>query len=133
LKDHVKRKHKRDLAPSRVSIREGEGGNGVTILANQGLEQQQIGFSLRVPGNQKRTATQAAGTSDEETTARKKSRQEDQESNSDMEPSPREDALAELVEKLKKELKDAQKKNEKAQKENEVLIGIIDRLTQGPR
>ncbi|KAH8752890.1 hypothetical protein F5882DRAFT_419559 [Hyaloscypha sp. PMI_1271] len=133
LKDHVQRIHGRDLAPSRVSIRGGEGRNGITILANQGLEQHQMGFWAPIPRNQKRTATQAAGTSDEETTARKKSRQEDQESNNNMERSPREDALAEQVEKLKKELEEAQKRNEKTQKENEVLISIIDRLTQGPR
>jgi hypothetical protein len=124
--DHVRRRHGRVLASSRVSVRREGGVNSATGLDNQRLaepplEEQQMGCLVAVPGKQKRTATQTLYAFVEETNARKKPRQEDQGSN-DTEWTLREEALTQEVEKLKKEL-------EKAQKENEVLIGIIDRLT----
>jgi spore coat protein CotH len=112
----------------------GVGGmNGLTPLDNQRsalqqLEDQQMSSLVVVPGKRGRTPTiQTPDMVDiEDTNSRKKPRQEDRDSNSDTERTLREEALTREVEKLRKEL-------EKSQREKDVLIGVIDRLTQGPR
>jgi hypothetical protein len=112
-----------------MSVEEGE--NSVTMFGSKSPEEtspekQQMSFGVAVPGKQKGTATQALGTSVEETNVWKKPRQENQSSNVDIERTLREEALSQEVEKLKKAL-------ERKQEENEVLISIIDRLTWAPK
>lgn len=131
LMDHVRRRHGGVLASSRASLRRGEGASGATMLENQSLAasspgERQMNSLVAVPGRQKRTATEVSGTLAEETNASKKLRQEDHGSYVDTERTPREKALTQEVEKLKKAL-------EKEQEQNERLISIIDRLTQGPK
>jgi hypothetical protein len=127
LRDHIKRRHGRVLASSRVFVRGAGGVNRTTPLDNQRpevppLEEYQMNSLVSVLGKQKRTATQAPDTFEEETNA-KKPRQENRGSNVDTERTPREEALTREVERLRKEL-------EKALEEKGVLISIIDRLTQ---
>jgi len=112
----------------------GVGGvNGSTPLDSQRpalpqLEDQQMSSLVAVPGKGRRTpTTQTPDMVDiEDTNPRKKPRQEHHDSNSDTERTLREEALTREVEKLRKEL-------EKSQREKDVLIAVIDRLTQGPR
>jgi len=131
LMDHIRRRHKRTLASPRVLMRGEESANGVTMPDYRSLaaplpEEQQITSLVAVPGRQKRTATEVSGIFAEETNALKKPRQEDHGSSVGTERTPREEVLTQEVEKLKKAL-------EEKQKQNEVLISIIDRLTQGPK
>ena len=84
----------------------------------------QMGSMDMMPGSRKRTSTQIFDT--DEMTARKKQRSEECGSNIDIEGMTREEALTREVEKLRAEL-------EKAQREKDVLIGVIDRLNQGQK
>lgn len=131
LMDHMRRRHGRVLASSRVSVRRTGGVNGATSLDSQSpavlpLEEHQMSSSVAMPGKQKRTSTQPLDISEEERNTRKKPRQEDRAANVDTQRMLSEDALTREVEKLRKEL-------EKAQNEKDVLIGIIDRLTKGSK
>lgn len=91
------------------------------------LKDQQMSSMVTVLGSRKRTSTQTPDTFDvEDTNARKNPRQEDRGSNIDTERTLREEALTREVERLRKEL-------EKAQREKDVLIGVIGQLIQGPK
>jgi hypothetical protein len=97
------------------------------------LKDQQEMDSLVLAATEKQrriAAVQSPGMVDienEEVNPRKRQRQEDRhESNGDMERTLGEEALMREVEKLRRELK-------KSQMEKDILIGVIDRLIQGPR
>jgi len=105
--------------------------NGAAPLDSQSpavlpFEEQQMSSFVAVLGKQKRPATQPLDIFEEETNARKKPRQEDRVSNVDTQRTLSQDALTREVKKLRKEL-------EKVQNEKDIWIGIIDRLTQGPK
>ena len=130
--DHIRRRHGRVLASSRVSVRGVGAVNGSTPLDSHSpllpqLKDQQMSSMVTVLGSRKRTSTQTPDTFDvEDTNARKNPRQEDRGSNIDTERTLREEALTREVERLRKEL-------EKAQREKDVLIGVIGQLIQGPK
>jgi hypothetical protein len=110
----------------------GDGGaSDATLLDNKGLAEPrtnrwQSDLLVAVPGEQNNIPNDASGTPVEKTNSRKRLRQEDQGVNVDTERTLGEESSFQEVEKLRKQL-------EEAHRRNEVLIGIIDRLTKGSK
>jgi hypothetical protein len=129
--DHVRRRHGRALASARASVRGDGGASDVTLLDNKGFaeprtKKRQSDLLVAVPGEQNNILNDASGTSVAKTNPRKRLRQEDQGLNVETERTLGEKSSFQEIEKLRKEL-------EEAHKREEVLIGIIDRLTKGSK
>jgi hypothetical protein len=127
LADHMKRRHGRIPVSSRAPA---VVMNSSTPFDNQRPallqpEEQQVSSLIAVPAKRRRASTtaQSQGVVDtKDPSVGKKARQEESDSNSDPQPTAREEALIREVERLRKEL-------EKSQKERDVLIGALAKLT----
>ncbi len=119
---HVKRRHGRVLPPARTAVND-------SVLADTQLqtETQEVGSAVVILESRKRTASISPETFDTANIrAGKRLRTEVGESSCEVERTPREEVLLREIEQLRREL-------EKAQKEKDVLIGVIGQLTQGQK
>ena len=120
LIDHMKRMHGRPLPSARKAAND-------SMLADTQpqTENQEGGSASMGPKSPERTASKLPKTSDTvDFGAGKLPRTDVCELSSEMESTPREEVLSREIAQLRREL-------EKAQKEKDVLIGVIGQLTQG--